>query len=225
MPAKNHQQWLAEPPLEGGEWVDSRIYSDPQIFEEELENIFKRTWVPGLSRIGAAQALRFPHHHIAREPVIVCRGPDNEVRAFLNVCPHRGMLIERRPSGSFLEGQPSGNPKRITCMFHAWQYDLKGNCVYISREKEGYQDRLCKENVGLRRLRCEVKFGGFVWVNLDDNPIVAGGMGRQAVRVPAQVARGRAARGVPLSQGDRADQLQALARYEQRVLSRLHALP
>ena len=81
------------------------------------------------------------------------------------------MIIERRPSGSFLEGQPSGNPKRMTCMFHAWQYDLKGNCVYISREKEGYQDRLCKENVGLRRLRCEVKFGGFVWVSLDDNPV------------------------------------------------------
>src|SRR5260370_40709095 len=70
------------------------------------------------------------------------------------------MLIGRRPSGSFLDGQPSGNPKRMTCMFHAWQYDLKGNCVYISREKEGYQDRLGKENVGLRRLRCEVKFGG-----------------------------------------------------------------
>ena len=75
---------------------------------------------------------------IAREPIIVCRGPDNEVRAFLNVCPHRGMIIERRPSGSFLEGQPSGNPKRMTCMFHAWQYDMRGNCVYISREKEGY---------------------------------------------------------------------------------------
>src|SRR5260370_40496812 len=70
------------------------------------------------------------------------------------------MIIERRPSGSFLEGQPSGNPKRIICMFHAWQYDLKGNCVYISREKEGYQDRLCKENVGLRRLGCAVEGGG-----------------------------------------------------------------
>ena len=58
-------------------------------------------------------------------------------------------------------------------MFHAWQFDMKGNCVYVAREKEGYQDRLCKENVGLRRLRCEVKFGGFVWVNLDDNPAVS----------------------------------------------------
>ena len=75
-----------------------------------------------------------------------------------------------------------------------------GNCVYISREKEGYQDRLCKEDVGLRRLRCEVKFGGFVWVNLDDNPKVSlEDWAAPAVRLPAQVARRRAAGSVPLS--------------------------
>jgi len=99
----------------------------------------------------------------------VCRGPDNEVRAFLNVCAHRGMIIgdarrelPRRPAF----GQPETDDLHVPCM----EYDLK-DCVYISREKEGYQDRLCKENVGLRRLRCEVKFGGFVWVSLNDNPI------------------------------------------------------
>jgi len=171
--AKNHRQWTAEPPLKQGEWIDSRIYSDPQIFEEELEKIFKKAWIPVCHESELPNAYDFRTTSIAREPIIVCRGPDNEVRAFLNVCPHRGMIIERRPSGSFLEGQPSGNPKRMTCMFHAWQYDLRGNCVYISREKEGYQDRLCKEDVGLRRLRCEVKFGGFVWVNLEDNPKVS----------------------------------------------------
>ena len=78
------------------------------------------------------------------------------------------MMIERRPSGSFLDGQPSGNPKHMTCMFPAWQFDMKGTCVYISREEEGYQDRLNKGDEGLRRLRCEVRFGGFVWVSLND---------------------------------------------------------
>ena len=173
MAAKNHRQWLAEPKLKPTEWVDSRIYSDPAIFEEELEKIFKKAWVPVCHESELPKAYDFRTTSIAREPVIVCRGPDNEIRAFLNVCPHRGMIIERRPSGSFLEGQPSGNPKRMTCMFHAWQYDLRGNCVYISREKEGFQERLCKEDVGLRRLRCEVKFGGFVWVNLEDNPQIS----------------------------------------------------
>ena len=150
MAAKNHRQWLANPPLAEGEWIDSRIYSDQQIFEEELEKIFKHTWVPVCHESELAKPYDFRTTSIAREPVIVTRGPDNVVRAFLNVCPHRGMLIERRPSGSFMEGQPSGNPKRMTCMFHAWQFDMKGNCVYISREKEGFQDRLTKEDVGLR---------------------------------------------------------------------------
>ena len=170
MAAKNHQQWLANPPLEKGEWIDSKIYSDQAIFDEEIEKIFKHTWVPVCHESELDKAYDFRTMTIAGEPIIVTRGPDDVVRAFLNVCPHRGMLIERRPSGSFLEGQASGNPKRMTCMFHAWQYDMKGNCVYISREKEGYQERLSKEDVGLRRLRCEVKFGGFVWVNLDDKP-------------------------------------------------------
>jgi len=160
---------MAPPPLKTGEWVDSRIYSDPGIFAEEQEKIFKKTWIPLCHESELPEAYDFRTFTIAEEPVIVVRGPDNQVRAFLNVCPHRGMLIERRPSGSFLEGSPSGNPKHMTCMFHAWQFDMQGNCAYISRGEEGYQDRLKKEDVGLRRLRCEVKFGGFVWVNLDDH--------------------------------------------------------
>lgn len=171
MAARNHKQWTAAPSLSADEWVDSRIYSDQEIFDEELEKIFKKTWIPVCHESELPKAYDFRTTSIAREPIIITRGPDDTVRAFLNVCPHRGNLLERRPSGSFLEGQPSGNPKRITCLFHAWQFDMKGNCVYISREQEGYQDRLCKEGAGLRRLRCEVKFGGFVWVNLDDNPV------------------------------------------------------
>jgi methanesulfonate monooxygenase large subunit len=151
------------------EWVDSRIYSDRDIFEEELERIWKKVWLPICHESELPEAYDFRTVTIAREPVIVVRGPDNKIRAFLNVCPHRGMLIERRPSGSFLEGSPSGNPKHMTCMFHGWQFDMKGNCAYISREKEGYQERLSRKEVGLRELRCEIVFGGFVWVTLDDN--------------------------------------------------------
>jgi len=167
MPARNHKQWLEKPPVE---FVDSRIYSDPDIFEDELELIFKQSWIPVCHESELEKQYDFRTTSIAREPIIVARGGDDQVRAFLNVCPHRGMMIERRPSGSFLEGSASGTPKHMTCMFHAWQFDMKGNCVDITRGEEGYQDRLTKEQVGLRRLRCEVGYGGFVWVNLSDNP-------------------------------------------------------
>jgi methanesulfonate monooxygenase large subunit len=148
---------------------DSRIYSDESIFEEEIEKIWKKVWLPVCHDSELPEPFDFRTMSIGREPIVVCRGPDHQVRAFLNVCPHRGMMIDRRPSGSFREAAPSGNVKHMTCMFHGWQFDMKGNCVYISREKEGYQDRLNKADQGLRELRCEVKYGGFVWVTLDDN--------------------------------------------------------
>ena len=144
---------------------------DPAFIEEQ-KRIFKNSWVPVCHESELPEPYDFRTSSIGNENIIICRAPDGKINALLNVCPHRGMLIERRPQGSFLEGQASGNPKRITCMFHAWQFDMRGNCVYVAREKEGYQDRFCKDDAGLRRLRCEVNFGGFVWVNMNDQPAV-----------------------------------------------------
>jgi len=169
MSSRNHTQWNATPDLQRGEWVDSRIYSDEQIFEDELNKIWKKTWIPVCHESELKEAYSFRTMTIAREPVFVVRGKDMVVRAFLNVCPHRGNMIERRPSGNYKKGTPSGTPKTMTCMFHAWSFDMKGKCVNISRKEAGYQDRLNEDQVGLRELKCEVYFGGFVWVSLNDD--------------------------------------------------------
>ena len=137
MSAKNHKQWKI-PAFEQGDYVDSRIYSDQNIFDEEQDKIFKQVWIPVCHESELPEAYDFRTTSIAKEPIIVVRGKDNEVRAFLNVCPHRGMRIERRTAGSFSDGQPSGNPKHMTCMFHASQFYLKGNCVDIPSSNKGY---------------------------------------------------------------------------------------
>ena len=140
MPARNAKQWDKIPgKIESGEYVDSRIYSDRNIFEEEISKIFKKVWTPVCHESELSEPYSFRTMTVAREPVMVVRGADNQIRAFLNVCPHRGNMIENRPSGSFEQGSPSGAPKHMTCMFHAWQFDMKGNCVHISRGSEGYQ--------------------------------------------------------------------------------------
>ncbi len=99
-------------------------------------------------------------NHPGGAKLIVVRGEDNKVRSFYNICPHRG---------NTLLYDPVGNAKRITCIFHAWSFDTKGDCIDISRGKQGYQDRYGCENAGLREVRAEVGFGGFVWVNIDDD--------------------------------------------------------
>ena len=83
MVAKNHRQWLANPPLASDEWVDSRIYSDPGIFEEELERIFKRTWIPVCHESELTEALRFPHDQLSlASPSSCAAGPTMKYARF-----------------------------------------------------------------------------------------------------------------------------------------------
>jgi len=151
-------------------FVDSRIYTDPQIFQEEREKIWRRSWLLVLHESELAEALDFRTLSVADEPLIVVRGDDGKVRAFLNVCPHRGALLLREPAGNLQKANPSGSPRRISCMFHAWQFDSRGKCLSIPRRNAGYQTRLECEDVRLHEVACEVAYGGFVWVHLGENP-------------------------------------------------------
>jgi methanesulfonate monooxygenase large subunit len=57
----------------------------------------------------------------------------------------------------------------LLCIFHGWSFDCRGNCAGITRGKEGYQDRFGTSEAGLREVRTEVGYGGFIWVNMDDD--------------------------------------------------------
>ena len=159
--AKNAAEWNAAPKFPTSHFVDSRIYTDDAIFEEEKEKLFKPTWIIACheSEIPKAYDYRL-FNHPAGVPLIVVRGEDMKVRAFYNICPHRGNTILY---------DPAGNAKRMTCIFHAWSFDTRGECIEISRAEQGYQNRFCKEDASLREVKAEMGFGGFVWVNLDDS--------------------------------------------------------
>ena len=91
---------MAKTTYDSGEpipYVDSRIYSDQSIFEEELEKIWKRVWLVTVHESEIPEPLDFRTMTVAREPIVIVRGSDNKIRAFLNVCPHRGNLILRQP--------------------------------------------------------------------------------------------------------------------------------
>ena len=158
---KTAAQWEAKPKFPETHYVDSRVYTDERIFEEEKQKLFKPSWIIACheSEMEAPYDYRL-FHHPSGVPLIVIRGDDARVRAFYNICPHRGNTILY---------DPSGNAKRMTCIFHQWSFDARGNCVDISRAEQGYQERFRKEDAGMREVKCEVAYGGFVWVNLTDN--------------------------------------------------------
>lgn len=164
------EQWSAKPPLSDAQVVDTRIYTDPGIFDEEVEKIWSKVWLPVCHESELPERLDYRTSGLAgNKPIVVVRGEDNQIRTFLNICPHRNNLVVRLPAGSLKKAEPSGNANHMTCMYHGWQFNAKGQCVDIPRHAAGYQERICKEGVGLRQIRTEVGYGGMVWVNLDDN--------------------------------------------------------
>lgn len=162
MPSKSGSEWAERPPLPDTHFVDTSIYTDQEIFDEEREKIFNHVWWNAIheSEIPNPGDYRL-FQHPGGEPLIIIRGDDHGVRSFYNICPHRGNTLLYTPSGNI--------GKRLTCIFHAWSFNSRGDCIDITREEQGYQGRVCKNNFGMREVRAEVGYGGFVWVNVDDN--------------------------------------------------------
>ena len=157
--SRNEQEWRAVPNLAADHYVDNAIYTDAEIFAEEMEKIFARVW----KFVGHESEVRelgdYRTTMVAGKPMVIVRGDDGKVRCFYNVCPHRGAEIVRKPSG---------NGKNFTCLFHHWTFDRQGECVSIPLP-DGYEDAgVSKEGQGLREVRIEIKYG-LMFVNLDNN--------------------------------------------------------
>ena len=159
--ARNSMQWHTKPNLPESHYVDTAIYTSEEIFREEQEKIFNKVWIIACHESEIPNAYDYrTFHHPGGENLIIIRGDDQKIRAFYNICPHRGNTILY---------DPAGNAKRMTCIFHAWSFDAKGDCVDIPRGKEGYGERFSKEDACLREVKCDIGYGGFVWTNVDDD--------------------------------------------------------
>jgi methanesulfonate monooxygenase large subunit len=153
-------QWAERPRFPRSHYVDSRVYTDERLFAEEQEKIFAKTWILACHESELPRAYDYrTFRHPSGQNLVLVRGDDEQVRAFYNVCPHRG---------NTLVNEPAGNSRALTCIFHAWTFDCRGNCTGVARRKEGFQNRLELADVGLRTVRSARGPGGFFWVNLSD---------------------------------------------------------
>ncbi|MFK0157612.1 SRPBCC family protein [Streptomyces sp. NPDC090493] len=132
-------------------------------YELEREAIFRRTWL----NVGRVEQLPKRGSYFTKEldaagtSVVVVRGMDDEVRAFHNVCRHRGNKLVWN---DFPREETSGVCRQFTCKYHAWRYDLEGKLSFVQQEQEFFD--LDKSQYGLKGVRTEI-WEGFVFVNLD----------------------------------------------------------
>ena len=157
---------------EPGRALDQRFYVDDEVYELELRRILLQQWFMAghVSQIPAAGD--YIVARMDRETAIVIRGNDGVIRAFANVCRHRGSLICLEDRGSV---------KKLTCPYHGWMYDLEGNLV-AARSMNGEFER---SNYNLLPVALE-DFGGFLFVSFSDNPL-SFSSARKALAEPMRV--------------------------------------
>jgi phenylpropionate dioxygenase-like ring-hydroxylating dioxygenase large terminal subunit len=101
--------------------LPGHYYTDPTVFALEQDRVFESMWFAVARVDDIATAGKFETVDVGRESVILVRGRDNVLRAFLNVCRHRGAKL-------CIEG--AGEAKRsLQCPYHAWTYGLDGKLV------------------------------------------------------------------------------------------------
>src|SRR5262245_46241198 len=135
----------------------------PEHYELERDAIFRRTWL----NVGRVEQLARTGSYFtkdldaARTSVVVVRGTDGEVRAFHNMCRHRGNKLVWQ---DFPTEETAGTCRQFTCKYHGWRYDLEGALTFVQQEEEFFD--LDKAEYGLVPVQTEV-WEGFVFVNLD----------------------------------------------------------
>ncbi len=138
----------------------------PEFFELEREAVFKRAWL----NVGRVEQLPRTGSYFtkelvaARTSVIVVKDKDGGVRAFHNICRHRGNKLVW---SDYPQEETSGVCRQFVCKYHGWRYDLDGSLSFVQQENEFFD--LDKDAYGLVPVHCDV-WAGFVFVNVAEEP-------------------------------------------------------
>lgn len=135
------------------------IYTDPAIFELELEHMIEGGWVYAAHESQLPNANDYFTISVGRQPVVLTRDAGGQIHGFLNACAHRGAKVVRHTKG---------NQKVHMCTFHGWCFNPKGELINVTDEAEGaYPPGFDRKNLGLTPVARLESYRGFIWVSLN----------------------------------------------------------
>jgi Rieske 2Fe-2S family protein len=133
------------------------FYCDQDVFDVEMEQIFYKEWLFAGITCEIPDNGSFITMQVGDNPITIIRDQNGEVRAFHNVCRHRG---------SKLCLVKQGKVPKLVCPYHQWTYELDGNLLYAGSEMGEQFD---KADFGLHSVHCRTA-GGYIYISLSDNP-------------------------------------------------------
>ena len=140
--------------FDSAETLPAWCYTSKKFYERERERIFFKFWncIGHHSRVPEIGS--YITFNFCGVPLIVVRGEDRELRAFINSCPHRGSEI--------MAGE--GTCRVIKCPYHAWAFELNGDLMATPLFEESATFKMADH--GLKQIKLDL-WAGFMWINLD----------------------------------------------------------
>jgi phenylpropionate dioxygenase-like ring-hydroxylating dioxygenase large terminal subunit len=133
-------------------------YIDPSFLKLEYEKLWSKVWQIAIRVDEIPQVHDYTVYKIGNRTVLLVRVDENAVKAYHNVCPHRGTALA--------DGCGSLNHGRIICPFHGWRWDAMGRNQFVLERQEFRDGQLRDSDVALKEIKTAV-FAGFVFINFD----------------------------------------------------------
>ncbi|MGI8329489.1 aromatic ring-hydroxylating oxygenase subunit alpha [Actinomadura scrupuli] len=171
--------WTEQHPELGTGPVDYTDSIDPAYYEDERAAIFRRTWlnVGRVERVPRTGTYFTKELAAAGTSLVIVKGADGKIRAFHNICRHRGNKLVWN---DFPGAETAGTCRQFACKYHGWRYDLTGKLTFVQQEGEFFD--LDKADYGLKEVACDV-WEGFIFVNLDPQETLTEYLGEMAKSV------------------------------------------
>ncbi len=140
-----------------GHKIPGTRYTSKEFLEQEWEGMWTKAWLLLGREAELPNFGDWQKEEVGREEILMVRQKDGGVKAFYNVCQHRGNPLVEEDKGHVLQ--------RFVCKYHSWAF-LPDGKLNFAPDKEDFPEGNPCDNVRLAELKCET-FAGFIWVNMD----------------------------------------------------------
>jgi phenylpropionate dioxygenase-like ring-hydroxylating dioxygenase large terminal subunit len=156
---------LSDPVVIGAEAYTSQEYA-----RAERDKLWRKVWLVAGRVEEIPNVGDFLTYEILDDSVLIVRATEHEIRAFHNVCAHRGRRLVQAPKGAkHARGRvpvvADDDKAQLTCRYHGWRYDLEGKNTRVVH-KDDWKGALKSECIGLQKVNVGT-WGGWIWINMD----------------------------------------------------------
>ncbi len=140
----------------------AEAYISEEYARAERDRLWRKVWLQAGRIEEIPEVGDFITYEILDDSVILLRSAPDQIRAFHNVCPHRGRRLVDVPPG---KRNARGRRNQFICGFHGWRFNLDGDNTHIPHQDD-WQGQMTPDCSGLTPVRFD-SWGGWLWINLD----------------------------------------------------------